>query len=265
MSWGLLIFLSNYLELQGWLATATAAAKILAFDSLHWAHKALFCFLRLWINLSVFLRSISIYHISECHTEEDSSLPWPLLCAVAKAHCIPAYWADSPSLGLSSSVNSDNSQIFTPRLLSWVSVLFAWHCPVGTQLKRPQSCAFLTFHACYNCSSTHLYSFPQVRIINHSGAKKKPESVLSDSKWHPCIDTGCLTSPLVLRSWTELTAYSLIFDLDPAHKQVLLFASSWSPIKPGAVTRIGIINVEMIVLSLILWGWGGQSDNLRRI
>lgn len=127
-------------------------------------------------------------------------------------------------------------------------------CPVGTQLKRSQShtCSLSTFHVCYNCYPTYIPSLPQVRIINHSGVKKKPESLLGDSKWHPCTDVGCLTSPLLFRSWTELAACSLSFDLDPAHPQALLFASSWSLIELGAIARIGVISVQVIVRSLLL-------------
>lgn len=85
--------------------------------------------------------------MSECHTEEDISLPWPPLPGVAEVHCIPAYWSDIPSLGLSSSVNGDNSRIFTLTLLScFVCLTLSWaetSCPIDTQLKRSQTHAFL--------------------------------------------------------------------------------------------------------------------------
>lgn len=42
-------------------------------------------------------------------------------------------------------------------------------------------------------------------------AKKKPGSLLNDSKWNYGIDVSCLTSPLLCRSQTEPTGCSLIF------------------------------------------------------
>lgn len=102
------------------------------------------------------------------------------------------------------------------------NLLSCWY----TTGKIPKSHTFSCHLSCLLQLFLHLSSLPQVTIINHSGVKKKPKSLLSDSKWHPCTDIGCLTSPLLFRSWTKLTACSLIFDLDPAGFALCFFLVS---------------------------------------
>lgn len=122
--------------------------------------------------------------------------------------------------GLGSHVNSDDSQICILTLLSWVSALYIWLFSryklavlLGHNWRDPKvKCILLP--PFIPVKIIPLPIFPSSSSDYQSlMARKKPGSLLSDSKWHCDIDIGCLASFLLCRSWTEHTVCSLILTL----------------------------------------------------